>query len=264
MPAWRTEARPRKWYNAGMQTSRWNWLSWLALVVALCAIGLLALSGPGYRMGWFSLGTALRQMLTGAAYAGIAAGVLALLALALSGRHGNSGARLAALLALVVGLTSVGVPFRWQMQAQSVPPIHDISTDTLTPPVFVEIAAVRREQQAANALDYSADVAAQQRAGYPGVKPLFLAASADATYAKALELVRARRWTVVAADAASRRIEATDTTYWFGFKDDIAVRVSVVPDGTSRVDVRSVSRVGRSDVGTNARRVRAFLADLAK
>ena len=65
-----------------MQTSRWNWLSWLALLVAGCAIGLLAVSGPGYRMGWFSLATALRQMLTWAGYTGIAAGVLALLAAA--------------------------------------------------------------------------------------------------------------------------------------------------------------------------------------
>ena len=247
-----------------MQTSRWNWLAWLALAVALGAIGLLALSGPGYRMGWFALGTALVQMLTWAAYAGIAAGGLALLALLVIGRRGNNGARLAALLALIVGLASVGVPYRLQRQAQAVPAIHDISTDTLTPPLFVEAEAVRLDAQAPNALDYSAGVAAQQRAGYPDLKPAFLTASADEAYAKALGLVRARGWEMVADDEAGRRIEATATTSWFGFKDDVAIRVSVIPDGTSRVDVRSVSRIGRSDVGTNARRIRAFLADLAK
>jgi len=247
-----------------MQASRWNWLSWLALLVALCAIGLLALSGPGYRMGWFSLGTALRQMLTWAAYSGIAAGVLALLALLLNGRRGGTGGRVAALVALVVGVASVAVPVQWQRQAQQVPPIHDLTTDTVTPPLFVEAVTVRTEQQAVNGLDYTSEIAAQQRKGYPDLKPAFLATSPDDTYQKALALVTARGWTVMAADAAGRRIEATDTTYWFGFKDDIAVRVTAVPDGTSRVDLRSVSRVGRSDVGTNARRIRAFLTDLAK
>ncbi len=86
---------------------------------------------------------------------------------------------------------------------------------------------------------------------------------ADA-YRQAFDLVRARGWEVVAADEAGRRIEATDTTYWFGFKDDVAIRVSAMPDGMSRVDVRSVSRVGRSDVGTNAKRIREFLANLNK
>ena len=247
-----------------MQTSRWNWLSWLALLVAGCAIGLLAVSGPGYRMGWFSLGTALRQMLTWAAYSGIAAGVLALLALLLNGRRGSAAGRIAAVIALVVGVASVAVPFQWQRQAQQVPPIHDITTDTVTPPQFVAAVAVRREQQAANGLDYTSEVAAQQMRGYPDLKATFLAASPDDAYQKALALVTGRGWTVMAADAAGRRIEATDTTYWFGFKDDIVVRVSAVPDGTSRVDLRSVSRVGRSDVGTNAKRIRAFLADLAK
>ena len=69
---------------------------------------------------------------------------------------------------------------------------------------------------------------------------------------------------VVPAYREGRRIEATDTTFWFRFKDDVALRVSAVPDGTSRVDMRSVSRLGRSDLGTNARRIREFLADLAR
>jgi uncharacterized protein (DUF1499 family) len=128
----------------------------------------------------------------------------------------------------------------------------------------VEVAAVRQEQRAPNGLEYSDAVAAQQLAGYPDLAPAFLAASPDEAYRKALDLVRARGWEVVASDEAGRRIEATDTTFWFGFKDDVAIRVSAIPDGSSRVDVRSVSRVGRSDVGTNAARIRAFLADLGQ
>lgn len=247
-----------------MQTSRWNWLSWLALIVAVVAIALLGLAGPGYRMGWFSLGTALLRMLTWAAFAGIAAGVLALLGLMLTGRRGSSGGRTAALLALILGVGSAYIPWQWQRTARGVPAIHDISTDTVTPPGYVEAAAIRREQKAPNGLEYSAEVAAQQLAAYPDVAPLFLAASPDDAYRKAVDLVRARGWDVVVADDTGRRIEATDTTYFFGFKDDVAIRVSTIPDGSSRVDVRSVSRVGRGDIGTNAKRIRALLTDLSK
>ena len=101
-------------------------------------------------------------------------------------------------------------------------------------------------------------------AAYPEIQPLFLPLSPTEAYQKTLALVRTRGWEVVAEDAAGRRIEATDTTFWFRFKDDVALRVSALPDGTSRVDMRSVSRIGRSDIGTNARRVREFLADLGR
>ncbi len=247
-----------------MRTSRWSWISWLALLVGLGALATLALAGPGYRMGWLGLGTALVPMLRGAAYGGIAAGVLALIALALNWRGGTTGARLAAVIALVIGAGSLYVPWQWAQTARAVPPIHDITTDTVTPPSYVEVAALRHELNVPNSLDYLPEVAAQQLSGYPDVQPAFLAAPPDQAYSKALDLVRARGWDVVASDDAERRIEATDTTRWFGFKDDIAIRVSAVPDGTSRVDLRSVSRVGRSDVGTNARRIRAFIADLSK
>jgi uncharacterized protein (DUF1499 family) len=69
-------------------------------------------------------------------------------------------------------------------------------------------------------------------------------------------------WEVVAAVPAEERIEATATTFWFGFKDDIVVRITSA-DGGSRIDVRSVSRVGRGDVGTNAKRIKAYLAQIA-
>jgi uncharacterized protein (DUF1499 family) len=67
---------------------------------------------------------------------------------------------------------------------------------------------------------------------------------------------------VVAADPAAGRIEATATTFWFGFVDDVVVRVRPAAGGGSRIDVRSVSRVGKSDVGANAKRIRAYRAAL--
>ncbi len=245
-------------YNHPMQKSRFGWISSVALLIAVIAVSLLTLAGPGYRAGWFGLGTALQRMLTWGAYAGITAAVLGLLALMVS----RGRARAVAAIALLLGAGAVTVPWRLQQAAQIVPPIHDITTDTVTPPRFVEAATLRQSLGVPNSLDYTDDVAEQQRAGYPDLQPLFLAVSQDEAYRRAMALVTARRWEVLASDQAGHRIEATDTTRWFGFKDDVAIRVSAIPNGGSRVDVRSVSRVGRSDIGTNARRIREFLADL--
>lgn len=249
-------------YNRAMQRPRAGWFTWIALLSALSGLVLLTVAGPGYRLGWFTLGTALQRMLAWAAYAGTAALVLGVAAAIVNARRGTSRSVALAGLAIAIGAVAVGVPWRWQQSAQRVPRIHDISTDTITPPTFVEAAALRRELAVPNSLDYSEEVADQQRSGYPDLGPLFLDVPPGDAYARALDLVRARGWEVLAADATGRRIEATDTTFWFGFKDDIAIRVTAMPDGGSRVDVRSVSRVGRSDIGTNARRIREFLRDL--
>jgi uncharacterized protein (DUF1499 family) len=222
------------------------------------------MAGPGYRMGWFGLATALRPMLTWGAWLGAAGGALALLALLLNGRRGGTASLAAGVAALLIGVVTLYVPWQWLRAAQSVPPIHDITTDMVTPPQFLDVAALRRTLSVPNSLEYGDDVAAQQQAGYPDLGPVFLTAPPADAYQRALAVVRARGWEIVAADEPARRIEATDTTFWFGFKDDVAIRVSALPDGGSRVDVRSVSRVGRSDVGTNARRIRAFLEDLAR
>ena len=101
-------------------------------------------------------------------------------------------------------------------------------------------------------------MAAAQRRAYPDVQPLELAAPPAAVYDRALAAARDMGWELVKADPAAGRIEATATTVWFGFKDDVVVRVRA-SDAGSRLDVRSKSRVGLSDVGANARRVRAFL-----
>ncbi|MEW6322377.1 MAG: DUF1499 domain-containing protein, partial [Acidobacteriota bacterium] len=162
--------------------------------------------------------------------------------------------------ALVLGVLAVGIPWQWQRAAQRVPRIHDISTDTITPPGFDAVVPLRAD--APNSLDYLDEVAAEQRRGYPDLGPLVAPVEPDAMYALALAEVERRGWTLVSADAERRVIEATDTTLWFGFTDDVVIRVTRMPAG-SRVDVRSVSRVGRSDLGTNARRIREFLQALA-
>ncbi len=137
------------------------------------------------------------------------------------------------------------------------PNIHDITTDPDDPPRFVAVLSARVD--ARNSAEYGGpDVAAAQRRAYPDVVPLTIDAPVDVAFRRALSAARAMHWTIVAEVPDEGRIEATDTTALFGFKDDIVVRVRPAGNG-SRVDVRSVSRIGSSDVGTNARRIEAYL-----
>jgi len=141
-----------------------------------------------------------------------------------------------------------------------VPRIHDITTDTEHPPQFVALRPVR--EQSPNGAAYGGrEVAAAQKQGYPDVIPLLLPVPPDRAFAKCEAAARALGWEIVAAAPAEGRLEATATTRWFAFKDDIVVRVAPALDG-SRVDIRSVSRVGQSDLGANAARIRAFLIAL--
>ena len=138
------------------------------------------------------------------------------------------------------------------------PAIHDITTDTIQPPPFLAILPLRAG--ALNPADYGGpDVAAKQQQAYPDIGPLLLNVPPGRAFDRALAAAKAMGWELVASDPAGGRIEATDTTFWFGFKDDVVVRVTPQPTG-SRVDVRSLSRVGGGDIGANAARVRAFLA----
>jgi uncharacterized protein (DUF1499 family) len=227
-----------------------------APVIAGLAALLLLLSGPGTRFGLWDFRTGF-QLLRWGAYLGIAAAGLGIVALLWR----PAGSRLwRPLLAIVLGVVATVVPWFWMERAGRVPAIHDISTDTERPPEFVAVLPLRAG--APNPSAYGGpEIAAQQRAAYPDVGPLSLELPPAATFALALRAARESGWEIVAADSAAGRIEATATTAWFGFKDDVVVRVG--GDGAgSRVDVRSVSRVGLSDVGTNASRIRDYLGRL--
>ena len=104
-------------------------------------------------------------------------------------------------------------------------------------------------------------MAAQQREAYPDIVPADYPVDTQAAFEAAVAAARDLGWTVVAMDEAGGRIEAIDRTFWFGFADDVVIRIRPT-DAGSRIDVRSVSRVGVSDVGANAARIRDFLAQL--
>jgi uncharacterized protein (DUF1499 family) len=218
---------------------------------------LLAMAGPAYRVG-LSLESAF-SLLRWGAYAGAAGAVVSAAAAAAARWRKQTLPMWLAVVALVAGVTAVVIPYSWQRSARSVPPIHDITTDLDNPPAFEAVVPLRAG--APNALERTPMLATQQREGYPDIAPVTLPLPPERVFNRALDVAQRMEWTIVASDQATGRIEATDTTRWFGFEDDVVVRIMPWGSGT-RVDVRSVSRVGRSDVGTNARRIREFLDTL--
>lgn len=230
------------------------------VIAALAGIALL-LAGPGYRLGLWEFRPAF-SIMGGAAYAGLAGAGLSLIG-ALIARPGGKRRGLAlAVCGVGIGLLTAVLPWSWRQTAQSLPLIHDITTDLENPPVFVDILPLRAD--APNTAEYGGpDLAAQQREGYPDLGPLILSDPPQQAFERAVAAAQDMGWAIVATVPAEGRLEATDTTFWFGFKDDVVVRVSQAESG-SRIDVRSVSRVGRSDVGTNAKRIVAYLAQIER
>ena len=228
-------------------------ISKIPLLLALLSLVLLGASGLGVQLGWWAFPVGF-QILRWVVYCGLAAVVVSLLCMAAPALR--RGAWSILLLSLLIGAGVAFVPWQMAQQAQVLPRIHDISSDLDNPPVFVAILPLR-----ANAVNPAAyggpEIAAQQRLGYPDIVPLKLAMSTANAYAKALSVAKKKGWEIVADDPAGGRIEATATTRWFGFKDDVVIRVLPAAGG-SLIDVRSVSRVGKSDVGTNAKRIRNF------
>jgi uncharacterized protein (DUF1499 family) len=190
------------------------------------------------------------------AYVGAAAVVAGLLLGILAYRQRQRLAAILALTGFLLGLVAVVLPYSWQRRIRTAPPLQDVTTDLDNPPAFVAIVPVRADAEVA--LERAPLLVTQQREGYPDLAPVTLSLPADRVFNRALDVVQRLGWETVGSDQAAGRIEATDTSAWFGFKDDVVVRVTPWGAG-ARVDVRSVSRLRRNDGGEGARRIREFL-----
>ncbi len=234
-------------------------ISKVALFIAVVAALLLFVAGPGTRLGLWHFSTGF-LLLRWALFAGLAAAALAVILLVIPKTRAGSAKTLA--IALLVGLGIAWVPWNGYRTATSVPAIHDITTDTVDPPLFVAVLPIRAG--APNPPEYSGEeVAMQQRESYPDIKTLLLDTTPDETFGRALEAAEKMGLEIVAAEPLEGRIEATATTLWFGFKDDVVIRVTADGAG-SRLDIRSKSRVGRSDVGANAARIRRLISSISE
>ena len=226
--------------------------------LALAVLGALFVVGAalGYRAGVFELGSSFSVLRWGA-YIGVASVAVSFVGGALGvWRRRPIGVLAMAGVGLVVGGAVYGVPARQQAIARSVPPIHDITTDTTNPPEFVAVLPLRAN--APNSVEYDPTVAPQQLDAYPDVQPIMLDDPPHLAFARAQAAVAALGWQVVAEDAAAGRNR--------GDGHDLLVRLQGRCGGPSsprkgngsRIDIRSVSRVGRSDVGANAARIHAY------
>jgi len=236
-----------------MPTAPGKWTGRIARATIVAAV-LVLLAGPATKFGILPWKAGLGLFVVAALLAGIGAlfSVVSLLR-----RRGG----LVAAIAAAAGVAAFAVPMASVVTGRAVPPINDITTDPANPPVYVMITAAMRGADAVP-LSYDPSFAAQQTAAYPEVKPLIVASPPEEVYPKMLAAAEAMGWAIVSSDQASGRIEATATVPWWGFKDDIVVVMS--PDGSgTRVDVRSKSRVGKSDLGVNAARIQEYLGKIA-
>ena len=144
----------------------------------------------------------------------------------------------------------------------SAPAIHDISTDPDHPLAFINAQTLRRPGE--NSLDLPSTTTRDKQRAHYSMHPLQSEQPANELYQTALKLAKDYHWQVHYENAEKRHFEAVATTPMFGFKDDIAVQIEAQPGAGSLVQMRSVSRVGVSDLGANAARIRSFLDDLAQ
>jgi uncharacterized protein (DUF1499 family) len=169
------------------------------------------------------------------------------------------------LAALFLDALILAYPAYLAVRYRSLPAIHDITTDPINPPQFVELARLRGTDGANTAVYAGLYSAEQQRAAYPEIEPVDLDVTAQRAFEIVQKLVARRKWLVIDARAPQPRqpghIEAVAKTPVIGFREDVAIRITPDSDG-SRVDIRSSSRYFEHDLGSNAARVSKLIDDI--
>ena len=232
----------------------------LGFWLSVAGVAGIILSPLGFRLGLWDVPFALRELLKYATYAALAGLALCIVGLILAKLATPPISVGRAVAGLIISGLFAGYVIVQFNKVQSLPYIHDITTDTTNPPAFVALADARKA--APNGLDYKGtEIAEKQKQAYPDIVPLPSSLSSAELFVKAEAAARAASWDIAAADVQAGRIEATVTSLIYGFKDDMVIRITPAAGG-SQLDMRSMSRMGSSDVGMNAKRIREFVASL--
>ena len=250
-----------------------RWGRRIALALAIFLPLFFIIVALGTRWGWWDVNVGIRVlpaqlglkliMLT------LAAGVASLLLTLLSTRK-IRGICVSA-LAILIPAGALVFLSGTKSKVERLPFIHDITTDTQNVPVFSQaIIDLRSKGKAVNILAYKGKkderdrelYSVLQTRAYPDIRPLVLSASPEQVFGQALAIASQSGWDIHTEDIEGGLIEATDTSFWYGFKDDIVIRIHGAEGGGTIVDMRSISRVGQSDLGVNAKRIRAFIKAL--
>lgn len=237
-----------------------NPVSRMAIIVlaASMLLGLvLILSGFGSRWGWWQYTTGF-AILRWTAFLG--AFMLVMTGYAffrVKNMKSRRGTPLAA-LGFCISVVLVVIPVGLYVGAGLFPAIHDVSTDTENPPEFVDVISLRADVD--HSPEYGVrETAAIQHEHYPDINSFTMNQSYNRAFEVALQAAGDMRgWEIVSHDRAEGRIEATDRTIWFGFEDDVVIRVQE-KNGITLIDVRSKARVERKNPGIHARRINRYL-----
>jgi len=259
---------------------RWvNRLTWVFIILAPL---IFAIAAIGHKLGVFDLGFAFGTLNT-------KIGPLMLIVCGVMGLASLLGAFIVrprkGLVPAILGIAIMVFAFgklstTKKAVYEKLPFIHDVTTDTQDPPVFGEVVmAERAKVEGVNTADYVGKMApvfkdekpageklvsALQTKAFPEIRPLVLSETKDVVFGEAMATAKSMGWKIKEEDLAAGRIDATDTTFWYGFDDDITIRLRDGKGGGTIVDVRSLSRVGGSDLGKNADRIGEFLERLAE
>ena len=240
--------------NTGSRPARSAGTSlWLGIIGIVLAVA--GSYGSGQAFWPFPIGL---LMVAVAFLLAVIGGLIGLFALIRNSQGSGLGRRIAIGL-LLCGVVLAGVG-PWIYRGVSLPPIHDVTTDLANPPAFAALPMRKDNLAGVESLDQWREL---HRKAYGDIAPITLRITPDAAMARAQTLAIKRGWTIT--PGAAGRLEATDTVSPFKFKDDIVIVVTPTADGESTiVNMRSVSRVGASDFGINAKRIREFLTALQK
>ncbi len=277
-------------------------LAWAALGFSALVVVWFALAAYGSSVRWwaplYGFGTLATGWGSKLAMAALGFGVIALLIGVVKAPRVKPV--ILALFAILIAGTILGRLYSFRELALTLPPLHDVQTDWDDPIRFSEaMMAARAADGAINPVeddplvamtaeanwpktggkrvadvqeaaenDPTLSVAPGEGGPYPQIATLYTRADPTKVYALAVDLVKSEGWEIVsqtpATGTSEGQIEATARTGAFGFKDDVAIRVRPTEDGGARVDMRSISRVGLSDIGANALRLSRYMDALAR
>lgn len=246
----------------GEQNLGWGLrLSRAGLALAVAGALVAAAAGPAYRYGLLPFESAVVLLAVGAGV-GIVASLLCVAGANMLRRPGQFRNYALGWFGVLVGTGTFMAVYTLYQKDQSVPPIHDITTDPANPPAFVTLLPERQKSPNGAAYDAEHNVPLQLQAYTDINRVTVVDRDPNQVFAAALAVAKDQGWRIVAADADAGRIEATTTSFWWGFTDDVVVRVARTSEGNIRVDIRSASRVQKNDLGANAERVRKYLSAL--
>lgn len=218
--------------------------------VAIASLVLLLLGAAGVRLHWFhfQIGLLMFSLAGMLSFSSIFAAAL------FTRRTASAAGRRQLSLASIIALPAIIFFSLSLYSGAGTPLIHDISTDTQNPPQF--IMALKQREPDDNSLEYTAENRELQQQAYPNIHSIPSIFAQEKAQAKAIKIAEQLGWHVYYQEKG--HIEASVNSFWFGFTDDIVIRITQTPSG-SIIDLRSASRVGKGDLGENAKRIKLFI-----